>query len=140
MPRCAQTLFKRFMASHAGFTLAEVVIAVGILSIITSIMGASFFQAFLVNNDWRDDANATHQWRQAMNLFATDALNAEATDLTDGGPTAGSVNLSWTDLAGVPHTADYSVAGGLLLRTFDGQRFVAARQVVSAQFSLLSGL
>lgn len=120
----------------AGFTLMEVVVAVGILGLVLAIVGGSLFQALSIDRFWREDVVATRELRHAGSWFASDALNAATTSLVDGAPPANVVALAWTGTSGASHAATYSVSEGNLLRSFDGVLAVLVQGVVSASFSL----
>lgn len=121
--------------SSDGFTLAEVLVTVGLLSITMSLMGGSIFQALGIVRFWQDDAIATKELRHAIMWFSRDAPNAQATDLVDGAPPVSSVSMSWTDKDGVPHTAIYSLVANRLVRNYDGNEITVARIVDSVSFS-----
>jgi hypothetical protein len=127
---------RRFLASAAGFTVPEVMVAVGILAVTVGLIGSGVFQVLSIQRFWEDDVIATKELRRAGSWFSSDALNAEVTDLVDGAPPVSGVTLSWTDTDGVDHTASYSLVGDTLLRVFDGTAITAGRRVVSASFSL----
>lgn len=125
------------LTGASGFTLAEVLVAVGILTMASGLVGSSMFQVFSVERFWRDDVVATRQLRHANSWFAGDALNAETTNLNDGDLPVPSLNLTWKDMDGATHTAAYSVSGQhSLIRTFDGAAITLADNVVLAGFSL----
>ena len=127
---------KRRAKGSAGFTLAEILVAVGILTLLTGLTGDAIFQTFSLQRTWRDDVSATRDLRHAGSWFAGDALNAETTDLVDGSPPVDHVSLSWTGSDGAYHTATYNLSGGVLSREFDGNVSDTARGAVSVGFSL----
>lgn len=119
-----------------GFTLVEVLAATGILGVTLGLVGTGIFQAVGFERIWRDDVVATRDWRHAMSFFAQDAMNAEATDLEDGGDPVTSVTLSSTDVQGAAHYVTYQQVGNVLRRDIDGQQMTVARRVVAVTFSL----
>ena len=123
------------LGSSRGFTLVEVLVTVGILTLTLGMVGGGLFQSLSIERSWRDDVLATRELRRAGSWFAGDALNAEATDLIDGGGPVTSTALTWTDEAGANHTATYSLSGDNLVREYDGLQLVVARRVVSLGFS-----
>ena len=127
---------RRLGTNNGGLTLLEVVIAVSIVTSGLGFVGTAIFQTLSADQSWRADLMASKQARNANSWFAGDALNAQSTDLTDGGPPSGSVTLSWTGTDSVPHTAQYSLTGTDLVRAFDGVWTTVARTVVATGFSL----
>ncbi|MBI2916721.1 MAG: type II secretion system protein [Chloroflexi bacterium] len=127
---------KGLVRGAPGFTLVEVLVAVGIITLALGLVGTSVFQALSVERYWREDVVATRQLRHAGSWFAGDALNASSTGLVDGAPAVSAVTLTWTDRLGVPHIASYSILEGDLVRNFDGSQTVVARRVESVGFSL----
>ncbi len=133
----------------AGLTLIEVVVALGVISMVVGMAGSGIFQVLSFERSWQDGVTATVDLRRAGSRFAGDALNSE--DALDSLGTrvgcppavpASSVDLSWTDTAGWPHTAAYNISAGSLVRVFDGQQNEMARRVVanSLQVSLCGQL
>ena len=159
-----QTLFKpvlfkagkalrRVAAGSSGFTLIEVVIAVGLVSLATGMIGAGLFRVTSLQRFWTDDVVATKNLRHAGSWFAGDALNAEdvldsggVTRLTcDPNPPVREITLSWIDTAGGSHTANYRVVvqngQNHLERSFNGTQLTMSDRVVgnSLSFSLCGG-
>ena len=133
----------------AGLTLIELVVALGVITMVVGMAGSGIFQVLSFERHWQDGVTATVDLRRAGSRFAGDALNAE--DALDslgdrvGCPPAApasSVDLSWTDTIGGDHTAVYSISGGSLVRVFDGQQNEMARRAVanSLQVSLCQRL
>ena len=119
-----------------GFTLAELLVSLGILGISMGLIGGGIFQALELDRTWADDVVATREVRHATSWFAGDALNAQGTDLVDGAAPVSSATLSWTDQGQVSHAATYSLsADATLIRDVDGSKITVARKVLSAQFS-----
>lgn len=109
---------RKFIADSAGFTLMEVVVAMGLLSLAVSMVGAGIFQTIRAEAFWQDGVVATRDLRHAGSWFAGDVLSAKTTDLVDGDPAVTSVILSTftTD-----ETITYSVLANELIRShFDG--------------------
>ena len=126
----------RTLRSSADFTLAEVVVVVGILTLAAGLVGSAVYQSLSVERTWRGDVVATKEWRHALSWFSVDATNAQTADLIDAAPPVSSVTLDWVDKDGTSHTAVYSLSGSALLRNLDGAENSVARRVVSAGFSL----
>jgi prepilin-type N-terminal cleavage/methylation domain-containing protein len=126
---------KRLHSGRGGFTLPEIAIVVGILALGTALVGGGVFESLSVERFWRDKVEATRELRHAQSWFAGDALSAKETNLVDNAPPVNAVTLAWTNNAGVPRTASYSLSGTDLVRVFNGNQTVLAQQVVSAAFS-----
>ena len=130
---------RRFLRSERGFTLAEILVEVGILTIFLGTIGGALYQAMGSQRGITDDGMAIFEQRKALSWFSGDAKMAKTTTLVDGAQPVSSVSFSWTDQyqgAGTAHTASYLVVGDTLVRTYDGQSHVVAQGVVSASFSL----
>jgi type II secretory pathway pseudopilin PulG len=119
-----------------GFTLVEVVVALGTLAMTFGMIGNSIFQALSIQRYWEDDAVATRDVRHAGSWFSGDALFADATSLVDGAAAVDNLTLNWTDGLGVVHTSVYAISGSNLTRTTDGVENILSDRVVSADFSL----
>lgn len=127
---------RRLLASPRGFTLLEVLVIVGIFTVVTGVVGRNVFQALSIQRFWREQVVATKELRHAGSIFAGDAVYAQTTSLVEGAPPVSSVTLDWTDRTGVPHTATYTLSGSILFRQYDGATISVARRVVNAGFSL----
>ena len=124
--------------SELGLTLAEVLVAVGLLTIATSIIGASMAQAMRSEQVIRDDGLAINELRNGLGWFAEDVKNAQAADIAGG-----VLSLTWTDRfddVNENHTVIYEQVGPLLVRNhvdgalMDGH--AVARRVSSVEFSI----
>ena len=134
------------LAGSGGTTLMEVIVAVGLISAATGIVGSSLFRVTSIQRFWRDDLVATKDLRHAGSWFAGDAINAE--DALDSGgtdrltcapvPAEHETTLTWTSKDGAAHTARYAVVQRALIRTIDGAQLTVASNVVeqSPTFSL----
>ena len=122
--------------SQGGFTLAEMIVGVGILSIILGTIGASLFQALGTQRGVVDDGLAINELRNGLGWFAEDVKRARDADVTSG-----VLTLTWTDEygdVGTNHTITYQLVGDSLVRTYDGSNHTVARRVVSVAFTLSS--
>ena len=129
---------KKLWHSQGGFTLVEMLVGVGLLTIIMSTIGTSLFQALHTEKEVVDDGLGINELRKGLSWFAEDVKMANSTDLVDGAPAVSSVALSWTDQfndAGVSHTSNYVLVGDRLVRTYDGNAHTVAHRVVSVAFS-----
>ena len=134
--RCAQSILK----SPSGYTLVEVMVAIGILIAILGLFSGALFQVLSIQWFWRDDVVATKGLRHAGSWFSGDALNAETVDLVSCTSPPSCVKLSWTDAttSTITHLATYSLSVDELVRDYDGIQTIVARDVLSADFSLSS--
>ena len=135
--------------SSAGFTLIEMVVALGVLSVVVALAGSGIFQIISFERFWQEDLVATGELRGAGSRFAGDALNAEDAKDSLGvrvgclpSESSSTVSLSWSDTADGPHSAAYRISEGSLIRNFDGNEKALARRVVanSMQVSLCQRL
>ena len=145
------TFLKRSLAGARGFTMVELVVAVGLLTLATGMIGAGLFHVHSIQRFWRDDAVATRELRHAGSWVAGDALRAQNV-LTAAPPSetalpcapaapSSTVTLIRSDSDGasvVTHVITYAVSGGELTRTYDGATTTIARDIVSGSvgFSL----
>lgn len=129
------------LAGAAGFTLVEAAVALSILALGVVMVGQGIFQSLSVQRFWQRDVVATKDLRHATSYFAGDALHAQSTDLVDGAPLAPCADgvpcaeLGWTDAAGIPHLAIYSLDANQLTRNFDGATNVIAPKVAEVSFT-----
>ena len=142
---------KATLTASGGFTLVELVIAVGLLSLATGLIGAGLFQVHSIQQFWRDDAVATRNLRHAGSWVAGDALRAQnvlaapppsetVLPCAPGAPSS-TVTLITSDVDGanvVTHVITSAVSGDELTTTYDGATTTIARDVVSGSvgFSL----
>ena len=125
-----------------GFTLVEVLVALGILSIAIALAGGGLFQVFAFQPSYQDKVVATKDLRHAGSWFSGDALNAQAAVDGNGEPldclsASDSVTLSWTDNDGAYHTSTYQVSGDSFRRSYDGRVNTLADHVVTDSVGFL---
>ena len=128
----------KWLRSQLGFTLAEVLVSVGLLTIATSIIGTSMFQALATQRVVQDDGHAIDELRKGLGWFAEGIKMAHTADVTGG-----VLTLTWTDHfndADQDYTVTYAKAGNLLVRTlFVGtttNALAVVRRVASVSFSI----
>ena len=124
----------KLKADSPGFTLAEVMVTVGIFTATSGLIAGSLFQILSLERGWRDDVVATRELRHANFIFASNALNATSTSLVSGATPVSTVTLTWTDNLGGQHTAVYGVSGNSLSRTLDGVSTTLSARVFSGAF------
>ena len=125
-----------------GFTLVEVLVALGILSLAIALAGSGLFQVFSFQTSYQDKVVATKDLRHAGSWFSGDALNAQAAVDGNGEPldclsASDSVTLSWTGNDGAYHSSTYQVSGDSLKREYDGRVNTLADHVVSNSVGFL---
>lgn len=149
--RLIRTL-KRLATNSSGFTLVEMIVALGILSAVVGMVGDGFFQVLSIQKFWKDGTVATKDLRHAGSWFAGDALNA--TDALDAGgvtrltcepnPAVSQVTLTWTDALGTTQSATYKNSGSTVVREVGSSGILntMAKNVVanSLKFSLCGNL
>jgi len=130
---------RKLLVQTSGLTLVEVVVALGILSIIGVMVTNGTFQIVRIQGTWRAEVIATKDLRHAGSYFAGDVMNAVTTTLVAGVSATTTVTLHWTDTSNTFHTAKYSLSGTsmpyVLLRQLDGGQQEMAREVEAAGFS-----
>ncbi len=125
-----------------GFTLVEVLVALGILSLAIALAGSGLFQVFSFQTSYQDKVVATKDLRHAGSWFSGDALNAQAAVDGNGEPldclsASDSVTLSWTGNDGAYHSSTYQVSGDSFERAYDGRVNTLADHVVSNSVGFL---
>lgn len=125
-----------------GFTLMEVLVALGILSLAIGLAGSGLFQVFSFQTSYQDKTVATKDLRHAGSWFSGDALNAQAVadeneDPLDCLAASDSVTLSWTGNDGAFHSSTYQVSGDSFKRVYDGRVNTLADHVVTNSVGFL---
>ncbi len=120
-----------------GFTLVEALVAIGIMTIVMSIMGSALYTALGTQQGVVDDGLAINELRKGLGWLGEDVKMANSTNVIDGGSTLPILVLTWTDEfngAAQAHTITYSLNGDRLVRDYDGSSHTIARRVDSAEF------
>jgi prepilin-type N-terminal cleavage/methylation domain-containing protein len=124
--------------NQRGITLIETLVALALVGIVTSLSGSALFQFLTQPQVQAGNIAAAYDVRNAAAWVARDAQMAQTTNLVDGAAPVPSLSLGWTDApmeGGASHTVAYTLSGGTLLRTYDGQGLAVAHYVRSAGFS-----
>ena len=139
----------RRLKSQRGFTLVEVLVALGIMSAIGSVLVGTLHQMTNFTSRSNAQVSVSADLRNAFHWMAEDMKMANTTDLVDGAPAVSTITLNWTNQcegASTPHSANYCLVGTELRRTSDGSAcnvgttHTVARNVASVEFSLASKL
>ena len=99
---------RKLLVQTSGLTLVEIVVALGILSIIGVMVTNGTFQIVRIQGTWRAEVIATKDLRHAGSYFAGDVMNAVTTTPVAGASATTTVTLHWTDTSNTFHTAKYS--------------------------------
>ena len=130
---------KGILGDTRGFSLVEMLVGIGILTIIMGTIGTAMYQGLGTQQGIIEDGTAISELRKGFGWLAADVNMAQTSTLVDLAPPVDTVTFTWTDYyndAMTPHVSTYSVVDGEIVRTFDSQPHAIARDVVSAAFSL----
>lgn len=142
-------VLKKLLNGQRGFTLVEVLVALGIMSAIGSVLVGTLHQMSNFTSRGNAQVSVSADLRTAFHWMAEDMKMANTTDLVDGAPAVSTVTLNWTNQyegASTPHSANYCLVGTELRRTSDGSAcnvgttHTVARNVSSVEFSLAGKL
>jgi hypothetical protein len=117
-----------------GYTLAEALVYIALLTAFVSTMGTAFVQAANSNTRIVEDGLATNELRRGLGAVADDVGQATAATAS-----ADSLTLTWTDYYlnnNVAHTLVYTLVGTALYRDLDGAQSIAARGVTDVTFTV----
>lgn len=114
-----------------GFTLLELIIAVGISSLVV-LTGVGFiFQAFATTGNARSYNTILVQLDVATSQIRKDLYMAHDTGLAPGVPQS-RIDITWTNYTatsnsstGVPYSSSYTINGTNLVRTYDDSENVS---------------
>ena len=122
-----------------GFTLVEILVALGIAALITSVLGTAIFQILDRSARGGETVRALNDIQNAGQWLYLDGERAETTDLVDNFPPVDRMRLDWV-ADGVSHTATYTISGTELERDHNGTVTTVARYVSNAEFSISNRL
>ncbi|MFQ5934462.1 MAG: type II secretion system protein J [Dehalococcoidia bacterium] len=139
MRRVLRRGFSRLLGGQRGFTLVEMLVALGIMAAVGSALVTSILQMSNFTSRGNAQLETAADMGISMRWLARDTQSAETTDLVDGDPPVSSMTLNWVDEydgASISHSASYALDGRDLKRTYDGETHTVARRVSSVEFSL----
>ena len=127
------------LGDQKGLTLVELLVAAAISSMVIGALGTALHQFIMTSERGNDELRALFDVQNAGHWLTLDGERAEATNLVDGAPPAGSMTLSWTS-GGLAHTSTYSLSGTDFKRDHNGTVTTVGRHVSGVQFSLVGRL
>ena len=117
-----------------GFSLIEVLVGLGIATILTTTMSGILYTYFRVFESNTETRQAMRSLVNAETWIKRDLQLASTCDLVEGAPPTNTMTISWTE-GSVVHTVTYSLASGDLQRDHNGQVNTPARDVSFVAFS-----
>ena len=133
---------KRLLNGQSGFTLVELLVALGVMSALGSVLVTTLYQMSNFTSRSNAQVSVSADLRNTFHWLAQDVKMANTTSLVAEFPTVyTSLSLNWTDNyqdASAAHSAAYSLVGTDLRRTEDGvNTHTVARNVTSIEFSIV---
>jgi len=129
------------MRSQLGFTLVELLLALGVSGLILPVIVTSIVQITRGTTEINNDL-VVQQDIEAASLWLTRDLSlALTTDVVDGAPPVDHMRVDWIDQTGwaiegsEAHYVEYTLVAPLLMRNYDGTFNIVARHVSSIAFS-----
>jgi len=126
-----------------GFTLIELIVALGIGVVLLSAIVSSIFLVVHGSIDVRSRMTALADIENAAHWLTRDTIMGQSLDLLEGAPPANTVNITWFDYTGgsgneTAHYAAYTHSGTELRREYDSANNTAivARRLTEVGFSL----
>ena len=128
------------MRGQRGFTLLELLVALGIGALVVPVVVMSIFQVTRGTARINRDLVIQQDMDNASAYFTRDLSQAQTTDLPDNGLPYPSMRVDWIDETGwagenPAHYAVYSLSGSDLQREYDGVVSIVGRNVESIEFS-----
>ena len=130
------------MRGQRGFTLLELLVALGIGALVMPVVVVSIFQMTRGTARINRDLVIQQDLDNASAYFTRDLSQAQTTDLPADGLPYASMRVDWVDETGwgaesgdPEHYAIYSLSGSAFQREYDGVVSIVARNVESVLFS-----
>ncbi len=134
------------MGGQGGFSMAEVLAFLAVMTIVGPALVGSLFQMQKIASRSSAQLAVEADFRTAMQWLGRDFRVAKTVSLVDGAPAVDCaplapnpcITLEWTDRyaeAGVSHLVSYALIGAELRRTYDGTVLTVGRHVLSATAS-----
>ncbi len=101
-----------------GFTLIELIVAMGIMAVIGGLLHSFLFQAISARSDGGAKGELVTATTISTRWLVRDIHRAETTDIPDGSGTVSVASFFWSDGGGA-HTCTYQLVGSGLQRTCD---------------------
>jgi len=126
--------------NQKGFTLIEIMAVMAVGGMIMTVALLSIYQVVWGSARTNDQVAALTDVNYAALWIKKDLQMAQYTDLTEGVPQQSSVSLRWIDNTGwagdnATHSANYTLSGTELLRTYDGTPRVVGRYISDIWFT-----
>ena len=125
--------------NQGGFTLVELLLALGITAMIAGILSTAIFRIFDAGSTDNKRIQVLSDLQIAGQWLFRDGPRAETTDLVDAASPVTSMSLSWTS-EGSSHTSVYSLSGTELQRDHNGAVISVARNISDVDFSIQDSL
>ena len=122
-----------------GFTLVEILVAMGITALVTGVLGTAIFQIFDRSASGQDTLRALSDIQNAGQWIYLDGEKAATSDLINNAAPVDTMTFSWTT-EGTPHTAIYALTGPALVRNHNGVETTVARYLSGVEFSISDDL
>ena len=134
------------MRSQSGFTLVELLVALGIMSLMLPTVITSIYQIARGTTRITNELRIQQDIELASSWFTRDLALAMTTDVQDSSVSpfpepVGSMRVDWIDQTGwavegsEAHYVEYTLIAPNLYRNYDGNITIVARYVSSIAFS-----
>ena len=127
--------------NQKGFTLIEILVAMAVSGMVMAVALLSIYQVVWGTARTNDQVSALTDVNYAALWVKKDLQMVQYTNLDEGVPQQGAVILSWIDNTGFvgeedrTHSANYTLSGTELVRSYDGTPRVVGRYISSIWFT-----